>query len=137
VVGPRPLTYLGSQNLSGVAMPATQYWAGNSSQYIQLGLSSSGPTDAVMVYDTTGTKTSRTSTGAATADMQQPLPIICDKPDPSSALTYRIGMNISEPMITSAGPDGITYYSPPIATFPTIATQMTNNQGNPSPLSTA
>jgi hypothetical protein len=70
--------------------------------------------------------------------MQQPVAIICDKPDPSSSLTYRIGMNLSEPMITSVGPDGITYYAPPIGNLPqSPATQMTNAQGKPTPSSLA
>ncbi len=141
VVGPRPLTYLGSQNLSGVATPQFMNWAGNSPQYIQLGFSATSPTDPVIVYDSTGSKTTRSSVPATTADMQQPLAIICDKADPSGTLTYRIGMNLSEPMITATGPDGISYYAPPITTAPQApATDLTNGPngtGKPTPGSIA
>src|SRR4029453_4416187 len=72
VVGPRALTYLGSQDANNVNPPPNppSIWGGNSKQYIQL---ASNPQNFV-VTDTSGNVTSR----IVGTDMRAVVPIICD-----------------------------------------------------------
>ena len=122
VVGPRPLTYLGSQdptsgsNTNPPPMNPTTIWGGNSEQYIQL-----LPTN-VVVHDTTGNQTSRT----AGTDMRPPLSIICGRPTgiqptnwTNGPIPWRVGMNVTEPMATNAA----NYY-PEANHFPNEYTAM-------------
>lgn len=124
VVGPRRLTYLGSQNPASATPtpPATSLWGGNSNQYIQLVPNAAVGTESVVVKDTTGLTTSRTSTPAASADARQPVAIVCDM---ASSLGWRVGMNVSEPLVT-----GANYY--PSTTFPPSDSTTVNLATNPT-----
>ncbi|HEY2414607.1 MAG TPA: hypothetical protein VGI40_20335 [Pirellulaceae bacterium] len=110
VVGPRALTYLGSQNPSGATPtpPAGSLWGGNSNQYIQLNPNNnitsqfaSPGSESLVITNTSGTTTSRSATSSNT-DMRQPLAIVCDMNNP--LVSFRQGLNVSEPLALGAIP---------------------------------